>query len=103
MRDSGQSAWFVLWSGVCQCQSAWACAMVRWCQCQSAWVFYGHASGQSAWVCAMVRCVPMVSQHGFVLWSGVCQWSVISLCDGQVCASGQSAWVCAMVRCVPMV
>ena len=81
---------------------------------------YGQvcASGQSAWVCAMVRCVPVVSQHGFVLWSvsmglcygqvcasgglvlwsGVCQWSVsMGLCYGQVCASGQSAWVCAMV------
>ena len=74
---------------------------------QSAWVLcYGQvcASGQSAWVCAMVRCVPVVSQHGFVLWSGVCQWSVsMGLCYGQVCASGQSAWVCAMVRCVPVV
>ena len=55
-------------------------------------------------VCAMVRCVPVVSQHGFVLWSGVFQWSVsMGLCYGQVCANGQSAWVCAMVRCVPVV
>ena len=42
----------------------------------------------------------MVSQHGFVLWSGVCQWSVsMGLCYGQVCSNG----VCAMVRCVPVV
>ena len=42
-------------------------------------------------VCASGGCataVPMVSQHGFVLWSGVCQWSVsMGLCYGQVCAS----------------
>ena len=95
--SNGQSAWvcamvrcvpmvsqhgFVLWSGVCQ----WSVSMG---------LCYGQvcASGQSAWVCAMVRCVPVVSQHamvrcvpvvsqhGFVLWSGVCQWSVsMGLC-----------------------
>ena len=52
----------------------------------------------------MVRCVPVVSQHRYVLCLDVCQWSVsMGLCYGQLCANGQSAWVCAMVRCVPVV